>query len=85
MVRKELEKMSNAVRFESRSREVLYSKIIDALDTMPGRLREVFVLKHYTGMSERAIARRTGIQLTELASAVWEANATFRRSLEPPS
>ena len=73
--------MKDTVRLELGNRDILYSQIIDALDTMPERLREVFVLKHYEGMSEQEIASRTGIQPRELAAMLWVANSTFRRSL----
>ena len=73
--------MKDTVKLESGNRDILYSQIIDALDTMPERLREVFVLKHYEGMSEQEIASRTGIQPMELAAMLCEANSTFRRSL----
>lgn len=73
--------MKETEEFESNKREILYSQIIEALETMPDRLREVFVLKHYEGMSEQAIATRTGIRPQELAAIVWKANSTFQQSL----
>jgi RNA polymerase sigma factor (sigma-70 family) len=73
--------MKDAVQLDSSKRDILYSQIMDALDKMPERLREVFVLKHYEGMSEQVIASRTGIQPMELAAMLWKANSILRRSL----
>jgi DNA-directed RNA polymerase specialized sigma24 family protein len=73
--------MQDTVKSDIQNRDLLYSQILDALETMPNRLREVFVLQHYDGMSEQAIARKTGIQPVELASLVGEANSTFQRAL----
>jgi len=74
--------MQDTVKSEIANRDVLYSQILDALDTMPERLREVFVMQHYDGMTQQAIAHKTGIQPAELASLLWEANSTFQRALK---
>jgi len=74
--------MQDTVKSESSKREVLYSQIMDALETMPERLREVFVLTHYEGMSEEAIASKIGIKQPDLESIVWEANSAFEHALK---
>ena len=73
--------MRDTLGSEANSREVLYAQIMDALDTMPERLREVFILTHYEGLSEGAIANKMGVRQPELESLVREANSTFRRAI----
>lgn len=73
--------MQDTVKLELNNREVLCLRIREALDRMPERLREVFVLTHYRALPEGAIARRLGIQQPELETLVWTANSAFHRAL----
>ena len=63
------------------NREILYTRIIEALVEMPEELREVFVLNHYEGMTDQAIATKIGIRRPEIEALVWEANSAFERAL----
>jgi len=63
------------------NREILYTQIIEALAKMPEELREVFVLNHYEGMTDGAIATEIGIRPPELETLVWQANSAFQRAL----
>jgi DNA-directed RNA polymerase specialized sigma24 family protein len=74
--------MYERVKSETQKRDLLYSQILEALDIMPETLREIFVLQHYNGLTQQAIARKTGIEPIQLSSLVSEANSTFQRALK---
>ena len=77
--------MQDTLGSEVANRELLQAQILNALDRMPERLREVFVMQHYNGMNQQAIAQKTGIQAKELVSLVWKANSAFQRALKGDS
>jgi len=73
--------MKNRKGSGSRDRKFLHSQILKALESMPKRLKEVFVLTHYEALSEDAVARKIGIERPEVELLIYDANSSFQRAL----
>ena len=69
------------LKIHSPSREILVEEIVEALGKLPGDLREVFVLAHYSSVPLREIARRKGLEESDLGSLISRANQAFFRTL----
>jgi RNA polymerase sigma-70 factor (sigma-E family) len=68
---------------EQRAMEVLeHQEVIRALHTLPGRQREVLVLRYYVDLSEAQIAETIGISRGAVKSHASRGMATLRLSLE---
>jgi DNA-directed RNA polymerase specialized sigma24 family protein len=70
------------VKWESMNRECLHQQIVSALKNMPEELRQVFVLRHYEGLSNKELALKMGVANLELTSLLVKANSAFRAALE---
>lgn len=69
------------LKIHSPSREVLAEEIVEALGKLPGELREAFVLAHYSSVPLREIARRKGLEESDMDSLISRANRAFFRML----
>ena len=69
------------LKIHSPDREVLAEEIVEALGRLPGDLREVFVLAHYSSVPLGEIARRKGLEESDLDSLISRANRAFFRTL----
>jgi RNA polymerase sigma-70 factor (sigma-E family) len=68
---------------EQAAMEVLeHQEVIRALHALPGRQREVLVLRYYVDLSEAQIAEMIGISRGAVKSHASRGMATLRRSLE---
>jgi RNA polymerase sigma factor (sigma-70 family) len=56
--------------------------VLDALRELPGRQREVLVLRHYLELSEEEIAETLGISRGSVKSHASRGSAALRRLLE---
>ena len=74
---------TETVKWKPISRECLHQQIVGALEDMPEKLRQVFVLTHYEGLSGNDLARQMGLEKLELASLLTEANSAFRSGSRP--
>jgi DNA-directed RNA polymerase specialized sigma24 family protein len=69
------------LNIHSPDRKVLAEEIVEALGKLPGDLREVFVLAHYSGVPLGEIARRKGLEEGDLDLLISRANRAFFRTL----
>ena len=67
------------------ARNKLSKRIVEAVNQMPTKVRRVFILSHYRGVSLRAIAETFGIQEREAESLLRRGNTLFYRTLSPVS
>ena len=74
--------LTETLKWKPISRQGLHERIVGALADMPERLRQVFVLTHYEGLSDSDLALQMGLGRLELASLLSEANSAFRSALE---
>jgi DNA-directed RNA polymerase specialized sigma24 family protein len=62
-------------------RNKLSKRIVDAVNQMPTKVRRVFILSHYQGLSLQGIAGTMGIQEREAESLLRCGNTLFYRTL----
>jgi RNA polymerase sigma factor (sigma-70 family) len=67
------------------TRVKLVEQIAEALDQMPARVRRVFILSHYQGLSVQRIAATLGIQESEAKSLLSCGNTFLSRTVSVPS
>jgi RNA polymerase sigma-70 factor (ECF subfamily) len=67
----------------ARDREELES-LLDAVNRLPSRCREVFVLKRFDGLSHKKIAKRLGISTKTVENHMVNALLTLRKHLSDP-
>lgn len=61
------------------------SLVVDAIESLPPKCRQVFLLSRSAGMSNQAIAQRCGISVRMVEKQISKALVICRRSLEGPS
>ncbi len=62
-----------------------HRELLDHIEQLPARQREVLVLRYYCGLSEAETAAVTGISLGTVKSSAHRAIATLRRTLKDPT
>lgn len=84
VVRRALPRLSVELRRTSAEEEILFDRqaIVQALRQLPPRQREVVVLRHYVGLSERETAETLGISLGAVKSQASRGLATLRIWME---
>jgi DNA-directed RNA polymerase specialized sigma24 family protein len=65
-------------------RKVLSSRIVEAVNQMPTKVRRVFILSHYQGISLHRIAKAMGIQESEAESLLRCGNTFLARTVPVP-
>lgn len=61
-----------------------HRELLDRIDRLPARQREVIVLRYYLELSEAETAEAIGVSVGTVKSSAHRAIATLRRTLEDP-
>src|ERR1700741_921888 len=61
-----------------------HQELLDRVDRLPARQREVIVLRYYLDLSEPETAEAIGVSFRTIKSSAHRAIATLRRTLEDP-
>ncbi len=65
-------------------RHKLSKRIVEAVIQMPSKVRRVFILSHYRGLSPRRISEILGIQENEIKSLLKRGNTLLSRTVPVP-